>query len=173
MQRINAKQLALGGFLAALVMVGTMMVQIPTPSRGYIHAGDSMVYLCGIILGPTIGSLAAAVGSLLADISTGYGIYAPATFVIKGIDALVVGGCYKFFGGPAAPVGSKVLVYSLAVVAGGSLMVTGYLAYEAFLYGFAVALLGIPGNITQALGGGILALPLLLLLEKIKGNELF
>jgi len=95
MKAFKTKQLAVSGLMAALVMVGTMLVQVPTPTKGYIHIGDSMVYLCGIILGPFTGGLAAGVGSLLADVSTGYGIYAPATFVIKALDAAAVGCFYN------------------------------------------------------------------------------
>lgn len=53
-----------------------------------------------------------------------------------------------------------------AVIVGGFIMVSGYLAYETFLYGFAIAILSIPANITQALGGAILALPLFLILDR-------
>jgi len=40
-------------------------------------------------------------------------------------------------------------------------MVVGYLAYETFLYGFPTAVVGVAANITQAVGGAVLAFPLL------------
>lgn len=167
MSRFNTKQLAGGGLMAALVIVGTMLIQIPTPTKGYIHIGDSMVYLCGLLLGPFAGGLAAAAGSLLADVFSGYGIYAPATFIIKGLDALIVAYVYKtLVSDNKAILLKKVPGFIAAVFAGGTIMVLGYLAYETFLYGFAVALLGVPANITQALGGAVIALPLFLVLVR-------
>lgn len=166
MKKISTKQLAGGGLMAALVIVGTILIQIPTPTKGYIHIGDSMVYLCGLLLGPWAGGLAAAIGSLLADVFSGYGIYAPATFVIKGADAFSVAILYKFIVSGKNTVYMRSLAFIAAVFAGGFIMVSGYLAYETFLYGFAVAVLSIPANITQALGGAILALPLFLILGR-------
>ncbi|MBF8982023.1 ECF transporter S component [Lutibacter sp. B2] len=166
MLKLNIKQLTMAGMMAALVLVGTMLIQVPTPTKGYIHIGDSMVYLCGILLGPVVGSLAAALGSFLADMIAGYGVYAPATFVIKGLDALIVGYIYHKLINEDALLGKKIAVFSIAVLFGGFIMVGGYLAYETMLYGFATAVLGVVGNITQAVGGGILAVPLMLGLEK-------
>ena len=49
---------------------------------GYIHAGDALVLLAAYVLGPLWGSLAAALGSSLADLMAGYVQYFPGTFVI-------------------------------------------------------------------------------------------
>lgn len=153
--------------MAALVLVGTMLIQIPTPTKGYIHIGDSMVYLCGVLLGPLLGSLAAALGSLLADVFSGYTIYAPATFVIKGLDAFVVAYIYHKMVKENTPILKKLTFFGISVLAGSIIMVGGYLSYEIILYGFKTALLGVIGNITQAIGGGIVALPLMTGLEKV------
>jgi uncharacterized membrane protein len=167
MQVFKTKQLVKSGLMAALVMIGTMIVQIPTPTKGYIHAGDSMVYLCGFLLGPLAGSLAAAVGSALADLYSGYTSYAPATFIIKGMDALVVAYCCRLFMiGNGASITRKVIGFVFGILLGGTIMVLGYLAYETYLTGFATALTGVPANITQAVGGGVIAVPLMLALEK-------
>ena len=168
MHKINIKQLTMAGLMAALVLVGTMLIQVPTPTKGYIHIGDSMVYLSGILLGPIVGSIAAALGSMLADLFSGYGIYAPATFVIKGLDALVVGYIYHKIVSEDASTIKKMLTFGLSVLLGGTIMVIGYLAYESVLYGFVTAAFGILGNITQAIGGGILAAPLMLALDRVR-----
>jgi len=168
MYKINIKQLTISGLMAALVLVGTMLIQVPTPTKGYIHIGDSMVYLSGILLGPLAGSIAAALGSMLADMFSGYGIYAPATFVIKGLDALVVGYIYNKIVSEDAGTVKKLITFGTSVLLGGAIMVAGYLAYESVLYGFPTAALGIIGNITQATGGGILAAPLMLALDRVR-----
>ncbi len=166
MRKVSTNRLATAGLMAALVVVGTMLIQVPTPGKGYIHIGDSMVYLCGILLGPSLGALAAACGSLLADIFSGYGVYAPASFIIKGLDAWMVGFLYLRFVRPQDPITKKIVSFAIAVLFGGTIMVGGYLAYETMLYGFATAAVSLLANITQAVGGGILAVPLLLALNR-------
>ena len=166
MKLFNTRQLAFGGLMAALVFVGTILIRIPTPTKGYIHIGDSLVYLCGLLLGPILGGFAAAIGSLFADIFSSYAIYAPATFLIKGIDALIVGVVFKKIICAPKTFSRKVTAYMLAVLAGGAFMVLGYLAYETVLYGFPVAILGMAPNILQALGGAILAFPLFVFLSE-------
>ncbi len=173
MKKMNLKQLVLAGLMAAMVLIGTMIIQVPTPTRGYIHLGDTIVYLAGIILGPVTGGLSAAVGSFLADLLSGYAHYAIPTFLIKGFDAFLVGTIYhRFIGEGEVTMVRRTLVFGTAVVAGGIVMVGGYYFYEALLYGAVPALAGIPGNITQALGGGLLALPILLALEKTDAFKL-
>ena len=48
----NIRKLVLAALLAALTAVATMIIRIPTPTQGYIHLGDGMVLICGILLGP-------------------------------------------------------------------------------------------------------------------------
>ena len=77
---------------AALACVATMSLHIPTPGTGgYIHPGDAIVVLSGILLGPIYGGLAAGLGSALADLLSGYMVYVPITFVVKAVIAVV---CY-------------------------------------------------------------------------------
>ena len=67
----NTKKMVTAALLAAFTCIATMIIKIPTPTFGYIHLGDGLVLLCGIILGPGIGALAAGIGSMFADIFSG------------------------------------------------------------------------------------------------------
>lgn len=60
------------GLACCIYRIATMIIKIPTPTFGYIHLGDGLVLLCGIILGPGIGALAAGIGTMFADIFSGY-----------------------------------------------------------------------------------------------------
>lgn len=85
----NLKKMVTAALLAALTCAATMSVRIPTlGTGGYIHPGDALVILCGIILGPSWGFLAGGIGSTLADLLGGYFIYVPITLAIKGLVAL-------------------------------------------------------------------------------------
>ena len=95
----NLKKLILAALFAALSCVATMSIRIPTPgTSGYIHPGDAIVILSGIILGPVWGFLAGGIGSALSDLIGGYFIYVPITFVIKGLVALAAGLLYQKVG---------------------------------------------------------------------------
>ncbi len=84
----KTKRWVAAALLAALTCICTMLVKIPTPTGGYIHPGDGMVLLCGIILGPGMGALAAGIGSMLSDLFSGYLAWVPATFIIKALSAM-------------------------------------------------------------------------------------
>ncbi|NDL67982.1 ECF transporter S component [Anaerotalea alkaliphila] len=89
---INVKTMTYTSIMMALVFVGTYVVKIPIPmTNGYIHPGDSMVFLSGLILGPVYGAAAAGIGSALADLVGGYPHWILPTLVIKALMAAIVG----------------------------------------------------------------------------------
>ena len=151
----NLKKLLMTALFAALACVATMSIRIPTPgTNGYIHPGDAVVILSGIILGPVWGMLAGGIGSALADLIGGYFIYVPITLVIKGLIALIAGVVYQ-------KIGKTSKTRSTAVILGGVtdiiLVAGGYFLCESFMYGAAGAAASIPANIIQGIGGLIIA----------------
>lgn len=80
------------GLMTALITVATMVIAIPVPfTNGYVHMGDSMIFLAVLILGWKYGAFAAGIGSALADIFLGYVHWAPWTLCIKALMAVVMG----------------------------------------------------------------------------------
>lgn len=150
----NLKKLILAALFAALSCVATMSIRIPTPGTGgYIHPGDAIVILSGVILGPIWGFLAGGIGSALSDLIGGYFIYVPITFVIKGLVALAAGLLYQ-------KVGKNQKSRYIAVILGGVadiiLVAGGYFVCEFFIYG-AGAAASIPANIIQGVGGLVIS----------------
>ena len=92
----NTQKLVLSAMFAALICVVTMIIKVPSPLKGYLNLGDCVVLLAGWMLSPGYGFLAAGIGSALADLFSGYVVYAPATFIIKGCMAVTAGYMYKF-----------------------------------------------------------------------------
>jgi uncharacterized membrane protein len=89
---LNVEKLILTGLLTALIAVTTMVIAIPVPfTNGYVHPGDSMIFMAVLILGRRRGALAAGLGSALADSLLGYFIWAPFTLVIKACMAFCTG----------------------------------------------------------------------------------
>ena len=87
MENKSLKKIVTAALLAAMTCIATMIIKVPTPTMGYIHLGDGFVLLCGVILGPVTGGLAAGIGSMFSDIFSGYVSWAPATFIIKALTA--------------------------------------------------------------------------------------
>lgn len=88
----KTRTLTMTGLMTAAVTVATIAIMIPVPNTGgYIHAGDSMVFLSVLVLGWKYGAVAAGLGSALADIISGYAQWAPATLLIKTLMAVLMG----------------------------------------------------------------------------------
>lgn len=151
----KAEQISLTGLFTALVCAFTISFQLYIPAtRGYFNIGEVMVYTAALIGGPLIGGFAGGVGSMLADVLTGYAHYAPATLVIKGVEGCLVGWLcrVKLFKDPKA---WRALSLSSAFFVGFLL-----LAIAPYYVGEAEATLG-PSAITLA--GYELTLPSLTL----------
>lgn len=152
MRSVSIKKMVFAAMMAALTCIATMVIQIPSPANGYTNLGDCMVLLCGWILGPVYGSLAAGIGSALADLLSGYAHYVPGTFLIKGIMALAAFGAYRALYKLRVPgVFSGIFSGLVAEL----WMIAGYLGYAWLLLGsgLTAALASIPGNAVQgALG---------------------
>jgi uncharacterized membrane protein len=86
------KKMVYTALMTALVFISTYVIQIPVPfTGGYIHAGDSMVFLAGLLLGPLYGAFAAGAGSALADLLGGYTLWILPTLIIKALMACMIG----------------------------------------------------------------------------------
>ena len=114
--------------LAALCCVATIVIPIPTPTGGYLNAGDVVVMLAALLAGPLFGGMAAGLGSGLADLMTGYALFAPGSLVVKWLAAAAAGLLYRRY--------RKVLP---AVICGEAVMVAGYFLYESLVLGFGWA----------------------------------
>lgn len=160
----------------ALTTVATLVIQVPSPMSGYVNLGDAMVLLSAWILGPVYGTAAAGIGSMLADLLSGYAYYAPGTLVIKCLMAFVAAQVFLVLK-------DKVKGKHFAKVVSGLLaeiiMVVGYFGYAGLILGNGLsAALSIPGNLVQG-GFGIvvstvvyLALSQVIKMSKLlKGHE--
>ncbi len=162
----HSKKIVMSALFCALCCIMTAVVAIPSPMNGYVHLGDSFVLLSGFLLSPVYGALAAGIGSMLADIFTGYSHYAVATFLIKALMALAAHYLYI-----ALRKATKKDALSLAVAGIGaeSIMVVGYFIFAALLMGNGWgAAASIPGNLMQGLFGIASSVALALIIKKNK-----
>ena len=154
----------MASLLAALTCVATMVIKIPSPLQGYINLGDGIVLLSGWMLSPVYGFLAAGIGSALADVLSGYLIYAPATFLIKGGMALIGYYGVKLLRKKTGFLFSQIL----SGITAESFMILGYYLFEGVLYGFLPSIANIPANAVQGIAGIIIGVLLIKVFEKSK-----
>ena len=157
----KTKKIVIASMFAALACVATMIIKIPSPLKGYLNLGDCIVLIAGWMLAPGYGFLAAGLGSALADIFLGYMMYAPATFVIKGLMALIAYYGYQMLHKKFNTSISNIVSGILAEI----LMVLGYFVFEGFLYGFGPSVVNIPANTVQGIAGLILGCVLVKMLK--------
>ncbi|MGI6177852.1 MAG: ECF transporter S component [Eubacterium sp.] len=168
------------GLVMCLIMVATFVIRIPIPmTQGYVHLGDTMIFLGVLILGRNKGTIAAGFGSALADLIAGYAAFAPWTLIVKAAMAFVTGlvleheqkkGHISYETDKKKSVPGMVL----AMVAGGLVMVAGYYVVESFMYNsWVVALASIPANIGQFAVGTVLAMLLSSALYKTPARKYF
>ena len=118
----------------------------------------------GWILPPAYGFMAAGLGSALADLFSGYVIYAPATFMIKGIMTLTAFYVFQILHKKLDNLYSRIISGTIAEI----VMILGYFIFESFLYGFISATINIPINGVQGILGLVIAVILMKFFEKSK-----
>lgn len=164
MKQKNLQKLAVSALLTAIVCVATFIVKIPSPAtNGYFNLGDCFVLLSGWLLGPVYGALAAGLGSVLADILSGYVQYALPTFVIKAL--MAVAAYYVTKALNKKPLIGKII----GGIVAEAIMVLGYFGYEAVVLGYGLAAAGsIFSNVMQGIVGIIAGVAVTTAIEKNK-----
>lgn len=156
----GTRALVMAGLFAALGCVATMVLQVPSPTGGYMNLGDTVVILGAYLLGPLYGAIAGGVGPALADLLSGYTVYVPATLIIKAIMGVLAAVLYRAIGRNWWGVIACGIVAEIP-------MVVGYWLFDGLLAGsLAGSAAGIPSNLVQAAFGIVVSTLLTLALRK-------
>lgn len=159
------RKLVLAALFAALCTIMTLVIQVPSPMQGYVNLGDCAVLLSAWVLGPLYGGAAAGVGSMLADLLTGYAHYAPGTFAIKLVMAVVAALIFRRLQQQQSP--HLLLSQAVSGVAAEVIMVAGYFGYACLWLGKGLAAAAsVPGNIVQGVFGLVAAAAVYAVLQR-------
>lgn len=160
---MNYKILTKAGLFSAIIIVATMIVKFPIPqTQGYVNLGDGAIFLSAFFLSNPYCALAAAIGSALADIFLGAGIYIIPTFIIKGIMGYVASRAVF-----ECTDNKKI---ALGLIICEVVMVLGYFVFEIFAYGLSAATVSLPFNCVQGAIGIIAGFVLIKFAQKLKLN---
>lgn len=161
----DAKLIAATGVMLAVVFIMTRSVTFNIGPGGYIHTGDIAIYVASFLFGPIVGFIAGGAGTALADVSLGYGAWAPGSFVIHGLQALVAGLVAWRRG---------LIPMIVATIVGGAIVVVGYFLYQWVMVSagsldpdegetaFATAANYLTANLFQVAVAAVVAVPLVL-----------
>lgn len=180
----KVKDLVLSSMLITLVFVSTYFIQFHLPislnSGGLVHLGNTMLFSIAIVFGPAKGAISGAFGMGLFDLASGWVIWAPCTFVVRGVQGFIIG---KIANGNNRN-GDSVIWNVIAILVSSVWMIAGYFIYNVgmtilsqsstatwstkWAAALANGLSSIPGDLLQTAFGLILGLPLVFALKKIK-----
>ena len=164
----QTRMLVMTALFAALGYVATRVLQVPSPSGGYLNLGDAVVLLGAYLLGPVYGAAAGGLGPALADLLSGYAAWVPGTLCIKALMGLTAALLYR-------GLGKRSWALPVCGLAAEAIMVAGYWLYDALLaslggQAFAVSRIGsaagIPSNLVQAAFGAVVSTLLAMVLRR-------
>lgn len=171
MNTISTRKTILSALMIALVFLATRFTTIPL-AVGYFNIGDVAIMTAAILLGKYSGFLAGSIGSCLADIASGYMIYAPITFVVKGIEGFIAG----LLAAPGEGHRQGDVQRVVAVVAAAIVMVAGYFFAELYVlklvdntFGYAAAIKNVVPNLIQGGISSVVAYLLSTVLLRVNG----
>ena len=162
MKKGNQKvlNLSLAAVFAALIFLATMIHIGIGFNGGYIHLGDTLIYLCAAFLPTPYAVASAAIGAGLADIASGAPAWVWATVIIKALSALCL-------------TSKKQTVLCtrniIALFIGAVLCVGGYYLAEVVIYGcgFIVPIASIPFNLIQTGASAVLFIAVAVLFDRM------
>lgn len=159
-QHVKTKYITITGLMAAMITLMTAYIcHIPTGvNGGYIHFGDSLIYIAAVILPAPYAMAAAAIGGGLADLLTAP-MWAPATIIIKML--ITIPFCKK---------SAKIVTWRNILATVIAYFISGlcYYAAEYILFGSVGALFtSMTGSLIQSGGSAIFFVIFGLALDKI------
>lgn len=165
--RSQTFDLIISALLIALVFVATLFLNIKLPitaNGGLVHLGTGMLFIASILFGPKKGALAGAIGMGLFDLFSGWTLWAPITFVARGLQGYIVGKVAWM----NDKNGSSTVLNLIGMIISIPFMIAVYYVGEGILYGNWIApVASIPGDLVQNILGIIIAIPVCLVLKKV------
>lgn len=143
---------------AAMIFALTML-HVPIGAGGYIHVGDSVIYIAALLMGVPWSFISAAIGAACADLVSGVAVYAIPSAIIKVLLAV------PFV--LIAKKDTKLLSIRTAAftILSGIITILGYFLTDLVVYR-AGAVADLPANVIQAVGSAVVFVILAFALDR-------
>ncbi|MDF2591593.1 MAG: transporter component [Clostridia bacterium] len=149
--------------MTAITYLAVSFLHIPYGSGGVVHLGDSIIFVTAILFGTRQAVISGAIGMTMFDAFSQYAYYAPYTFVIKAIMALLIG----LIANSGHSKGNSWVKNIIGIVLAGIWGVAGYFGAETIMYGsYYTAAINVLGNVIQITAGGTIAIVLVAALKR-------
>lgn len=159
MKNSSLRLIAITAIFATLIILFTAYIcHIPTPGGGYLHFGDSLIYLAATILPAPYAMAAGAIGGGMADLLTAP-IYTLPTILIKMLITI-----------PFTRKAEKIVTPRnvVATVLAYCISATGYYFANTLVANQTIAFLAsITGSLVQSAGSAVIFVILGLALDQI------
>lgn len=128
---LSSVEAATVAVFSALTAIVTALIGgfVPSPTGGYTHLGDTIIFMAALLFGYKVGALAGVIGCVVADFYLGY----PRWYV--SIPAHGIEGAL-----PGFAKGKHVAIQVLFCALGGFIMATVYFYVNLFIKGFPIAI---------------------------------
>ncbi|MEK3955576.1 Uncharacterized membrane protein [Psychrobacillus psychrotolerans] len=164
---VRTFDLIITSMLIALVFVATILLNIKLPitaNGGLVHLGTAVLFISSILFGPKKGAIAGAIGMGLFDLVGPWVLWAPITFLARGLQGYIVGKVAWSKGRN----GSSLALNLIATIVSIPFMLAVYYLGEAIIFkSWIIPAASIPGNIVQNVVGLCVAIPVCVVLKKI------
>jgi len=127
---LTTMQIANSAVLSALTAILTGIAFVPSPTGGYTHLGDTIIFMASLLFGSKVGALTGVIGSVAADLWVGY----PRWFVsipAHGLEGLIAGLARR----------RSLTVQVICCAIGGIVMASVYFYVNIFIKGWALAII--------------------------------
>jgi len=154
---IEVAVVALFSALYAVLIVLTFQIYpVPSPTGGFLHFGDFVVFLVALLFGAKVGGLVGVVGAVVADFYLAYPRWY-VSIIAHGLEGVIPGFTRK----------KSFALQLVACIIGGFLMAATYFFVNIFIKGYPVAVISFVQDLFLQAGVSIVVgLPIVKIVER-------
>ena len=129
---LTTTEVATVGIFSAMTAVLTGLVGgvLPSPTGGYTHLGDTIIFMAALLFGCKVGAAAGIIGSVVADLYVGYSRWF-VSIPAHGIEGALAG----------LARGKSTVMQIILCALGGFIMATVYFYVNIFIKGYPIAII--------------------------------
>jgi len=127
---LSSVEVATVAVFSAIYAAAILMITVPSPTGGYTHIGDLVVFIAALLFGYRVGGLVGVFGAVVADMYTGYSRWF-ISILAHGLEGLIAG----------LAEGRALWVQVVMCAVGGFVMASTYFIINIFIKGMPLALI--------------------------------
>ncbi|MEM3700064.1 MAG: ECF transporter S component [Candidatus Bathyarchaeia archaeon] len=141
---------------AVLIVLTFQIYPVPSPTGGFLHFGDFVVFLVALLFGVKVGGLVGVVGAVVADFYLAYPRWY-VSIIAHGLEGVIPGFTKK----------KNFVLQLIACIIGGFLMAATYFFVNIFIKGYPVAVISFIQDLFLQAGISIaVGLPIVKIVER-------